>query len=47
MTALNITDGSITHRKEIIQLLQMAIAKQWQVSYLFVKKIMLLLTSSS
>ncbi len=38
MTALNITDGSITHRKEIIQLFQMAIAKQWQASYLFVTK---------
>jgi len=38
MTALNIADGSITHRKEIIQLLQMAIARQWQASCLFVKK---------
>ena len=38
MTALNLTDGNITHRKEIIQLFQMAIAKEWQTSYLSVKK---------
>ncbi|MDA1370365.1 MAG: PilZ domain-containing protein [Proteobacteria bacterium] len=33
MNALNLTDGDITHRKEILQLLEMALAQKWQFSY--------------
>ena len=33
MNALNLTDGDITHRKEILQLLEMAIAQKWPFSY--------------
>ena len=32
-SALNLTDGDITHRKEVIQLLRVAISQRWQVSY--------------
>lgn len=31
--ALNLTDGDITHRKEIIQLLKMMISQKWAFSY--------------
>lgn len=33
MNALNLTDGDISHRKEIIQLLKMAISQKWAFSY--------------
>lgn len=33
MNAINLTDGDITHRKEIIQLLRMAISQKWAFSY--------------
>tara|TARA_R110002073_G_scaffold54271_2_gene139811 strand:+ start:77 stop:817 length:741 start_codon:yes stop_codon:yes gene_type:complete len=33
ISALNLTDGDITHRKEVIQLLKMAISQKWQFSY--------------
>jgi hypothetical protein len=33
METLNISDGDLTHRQEIIQLLRMAIEQQWSMSY--------------
>jgi len=33
MHAINLTDGDITHRKEVIQLLKMAISQKWAFSY--------------
>ncbi|PCI77344.1 MAG: hypothetical protein COB20_08315 [SAR86 cluster bacterium] len=33
MNAINLTDGDITHRKEVIQLLKMAISQKWAFSY--------------
>jgi c-di-GMP-binding flagellar brake protein YcgR len=33
MHALNLTDGDISHRKEIIQLLKMAISQKWAFSF--------------
>lgn len=33
METINISDGDITHRQEIIQLLHMAIEQQWSMSY--------------
>lgn len=33
MDAINLTDGDITHRKEVIQLLKMAISQKWAFSY--------------
>ena len=33
METINISDGDITHRQEIIQLLRMAIEQQWSMSY--------------
>lgn len=33
MDALNLTDGEFTHRKEVIQLLKMAISQKWAFSY--------------
>ncbi len=33
MKALNLADGDISHRKEIIQLLKMVISQKWAVSY--------------
>ncbi len=33
MNALNLTDGDISHRKEIIQLLKMVISQKWAFSY--------------
>ena len=33
MNALNLTDGDISHRKEIIQLLKMMISQKWALSY--------------
>ena len=33
MDTLNLTDGDITHRKEVIALLKMAISQKWQFSY--------------
>ncbi|GJM14042.1 MAG: hypothetical protein DHS20C12_24450 [Pseudohongiella sp.] len=33
MNDLNLTDGDISHRKEIIQLLKMAISQKWAFSY--------------
>ena len=33
MNPLNLTDGDITHRKEVIALLKMAISQKWQFSY--------------
>lgn len=38
MNALNLTDGDITHRKEVIQLLKMAISQKWEFSYLTTAK---------
>lgn len=34
MHELNLTDGDLTHRQEIVQLLKMSIDQQWQYSYL-------------
>jgi hypothetical protein len=34
MNAINLTDGDITHRKEVIQLLKVAISQKWAFSYL-------------
>lgn len=34
MDTLNLSDGDITHRKEVIALLNMAISQKWQFSYL-------------
>ena len=33
MQELNLTDGDLTHRQEIVQLLKMSIDQQWQFSY--------------
>ena len=33
MNSINLTDGDITHRKEVIQLLKMAISQKWAFSY--------------
>lgn len=33
MDAINLTDGDITHRKEVILLLKMAISQKWAFSY--------------
>lgn len=33
MTTLNLADGDISHRKEIIQLLKMVISQKWALSY--------------
>ncbi len=33
MHELNLTDGDLTHRQEIVQLLKMSIEQQWQYSY--------------
>ena len=33
METLNISDGDLTHRQEIVQLLRMAIEQQWSISY--------------
>lgn len=33
MTTLNLSDGDISHRKEIIQLLRMVISQKWALSY--------------
>ena len=33
MNDLNLTDGDISHRKEIVQLLKMAISQKWAFSY--------------
>ncbi len=33
MQELNLTDGDLTHRAEIVQLLKMSIEQQWQYSY--------------
>lgn len=33
MNALNLTDGEFTHRKEVVQLLKMAISQKWAFSY--------------
>ena len=34
MNAINLTDGDITHRKEVIQFLKVAISQKWAFSYL-------------
>ena len=34
MNAINLTDGDITHRKEVIPLLKVAISQKWAFSYL-------------
>ncbi len=43
MNALNLTDGDLTHRAEIVQLLNMAIAQEWK--FAFIKQNRKLLTT--
>ena len=38
METLNISDGDLTHRREIIQPLRMAIEQQWSLSYVTAEK---------
>ncbi|MEX0964246.1 MAG: PilZ domain-containing protein [Pseudohongiellaceae bacterium] len=38
MNALNLTDGDITLRKDVIQLLKMAISQKWEFSYVTTAK---------
>ena len=43
MNAINLTDGDLTHRQEILQLLNMAIAQEWK--FAFIKQNRKLLTT--